>query len=98
VIADTLEEGQVQLQKLANTMAAFTRNNSLSLNGAKTQLIIGGTADIGSLKVQVNGAQISPLRMLDLPGVIFDRNLTVRPYVNNRQSMHNICLGIGGHQ
>jgi hypothetical protein len=83
VIANTLEEAQVELQSLANAMADFTRNNGLALNGAKTQLLIGGTADVKSFKVEVDGALTNPWRTLELLGVTFDRKLAVRPYVNN---------------
>jgi hypothetical protein len=36
VIADNGEEAQPELQRLADTMSDFTKDNSLALNGAKT--------------------------------------------------------------
>jgi hypothetical protein len=59
VIADTLEEAQLELQRLADAMSGFTRNNGLALNRAKTQLMIGGAKDkdILNVIVIVDGAE-----------------------------------------
>jgi hypothetical protein len=45
VIADSIEEAQLELQRLADAMSNFTKYNGLALNGAKTQLMIGGAKD-----------------------------------------------------
>jgi hypothetical protein len=79
VVADSLDKAQVvELQRLATAMANFTKNNGLALNGSKTQLLIAGSADVGSYKIKVDGARIRLSNLLKLPGVLFDRKLTVK--------------------
>jgi hypothetical protein len=61
-------------------MANFTKNNGPALNGSRTQLLIAGSADVGSFEIKVDGARIQPSNFLELLGVSFNRKLTVKPY------------------
>jgi hypothetical protein len=89
VIAKDIEEAQRELQRLADVMAKLTRDNGLSLNGAKTQVMIGGAKakarDISSITIHVNGVEVKPSNMFELLGVTFDQKFTVRPYLNTLQ-------------
>jgi hypothetical protein len=84
VIVEDIEEGQRELQRLADTMVKYTRDNCLALNGAKTQVMIGGAKarNIASISINVDGAQVKPSNSFELRGVIFDQKFTVRPYLN----------------
>jgi hypothetical protein len=85
-IAEDIEEAQRELQRLADAMAKFTRNNGLTLNNAKTQVMIGGAKakarDIASLSIHVDSAEVKPSNTFELMGVTFDQRFTVRPYLN----------------
>jgi hypothetical protein len=86
VIAKDIEEVQRELQRLADAMAKFTRDNGLALNGAKTQVMIGGAKakarDIAAISINVDGAEVKPSNSFKLLGVTFDQRFTVRPYLN----------------
>jgi hypothetical protein len=84
VIAEDIAEAQKELQRLADTMAKFTRDNGLALNGAKTQVIIGGAKarDIASISINVDGAEVKPSNSFELLGVTFDQKFTMRLYLN----------------
>jgi hypothetical protein len=82
VVAEDIEEAQRELQQLADAMVKYTRDNGLALNGAKTQVMIGGKArDNASISIIVNGAEVKPTHSFQLLGVTFDRKFTVRPYL-----------------
>jgi hypothetical protein len=76
VIAEDIKEAQRELQRLADTMAKFTRDNGLALNGAKTQVMIGGAEskarDVSSITIPVDGAEVKPSNTFELLGVTFD--------------------------
>jgi hypothetical protein len=86
VIAENIEEAQRELQRLVDAMAKFTRDHGLALNGAKTQVMIGGAKakarDIASVSIHVNGAEVKPSNTFELLGVTFDQRFKVRPYLN----------------
>jgi hypothetical protein len=88
VVAEDIEEAPflLQLQRLADAMAKYTRDNGLALNGAKTQVMIGDAKakarDIVSISINVDGAEVKPSNLLELLGVTFDQKFTVRPYLN----------------
>jgi hypothetical protein len=87
VMAKDIEEAQRELQQLADAMVKYTRDNGLVLNGAKTQVMIGGTKtkarDNASISIIVNGAEVKPTNSFELLGVTFDRKFTVPPYLCN---------------
>jgi hypothetical protein len=87
VIAEDIKEAQRELQRLANAMAKFTQDNGLALNGAKTQVMIGGAKakamDISNIIIHVNGTEVKPSNTLELLGVTFDQRFMVRPYLTN---------------
>jgi hypothetical protein len=62
VVAEDIEEAQGELQRLADAMVKYTRDNGLALNGAKTQVMIGGAKakarDIASIRIDVDGAKV----------------------------------------
>jgi hypothetical protein len=41
-VAEDHEEEQQELQRLVNVMVDYTKTNGLALNGAKTQVMVGG--------------------------------------------------------
>jgi hypothetical protein len=86
VLAEDIKEAQRELQRLADAMVKYTRDNSLALNGAKTQVMIGGKAkarDNASISIIVDGAEVKPTNSLELLGVTIDRKFTVQPYLCN---------------
>jgi hypothetical protein len=83
VIAEDIAEAQKELQRLADTMAKFTRDNGLAQNGAKTQVMIGGfKAKAESISIHVDGAEVKPSNTFELLGVTIVQRFTVRPYLN----------------
>jgi hypothetical protein len=84
VITEDIEEAQREQQRLADAMAKYTRDNGLALNGAKTQVIIGGAKarDIPSISINVDGAEVKPSNSFELLGVTFDQKFTMRLYLN----------------
>jgi hypothetical protein len=77
VSAEDIEEAQRELQRLANAMAKFTKDNGLALNGAKTQVMIGGARakDISNVVILVDGAEVRPGNTFKLLGVTFDQKI-----------------------
>jgi hypothetical protein len=63
-------------------MVKYTRDNGLALNGAKTQVMIGGTRDKASICINADGAEVKPSNSFKLLGVTFDRKFTLRPYLS----------------
>jgi hypothetical protein len=86
VISEDIEEAQRELQRLADAMAKLTQDNGFALNGAKTQVMIGGAKakarDIAIISIHVNGAEVKPSNRFELLGVTFNQRFTVRPYLN----------------
>jgi hypothetical protein len=86
VVAEYIEEVQRELQRLADAIAKNIKDNGLALNGAKTQVMTGGTKakarDITSISINVEGAEVKPSNLFQLLGVTFDQKFTVRPYLN----------------
>jgi hypothetical protein len=86
IVAEDIEEAQRELQRLADAMVKYTRDNRLALNGAKTQVMIGGTKakarDNASICFNVDGAEVKPSNSFKLLGVTFDRKFTVKPYLS----------------
>jgi hypothetical protein len=66
-------------------MAKFTKDNGLALNGAKTQVMIGGARDkdISNIVILVDGAEVKPGNTFELLGVTFSQSFMVRPYLTN---------------
>jgi hypothetical protein len=84
-VAEDVEEAQQELQQLVNVMVNYTRDNGLTLYGAKTQVMVGGKAkarDSASITITVNGAEVKPANSFELLGITFDRQFTVRPYLH----------------
>jgi hypothetical protein len=42
VVAEDHEEARQELQRLVNVVVAYMRANGLALNGARTQVLVGG--------------------------------------------------------
>jgi hypothetical protein len=86
VMADDIEEAQRELQWLADAMVKYKRHNGLALNGAKTQVMIGGAkakaSDNVSIRINVDGAEVKPSNSFELLGVTFNYKFTVRPYLS----------------
>jgi hypothetical protein len=81
-LAEDVKEAQQELQRLVNAMVKYTRDNGLVLNGAKTQVMLGGKAkakDNASITITVDGAEVKPVNSFELLGITFDRQYTVRP-------------------
>jgi peroxiredoxin len=85
VMAEDIKEAQQELQRLANSMAKFTKDNGLALNIAKTQVMIGGARAkvISNVVILVDGAEVRPGNIFELLGVTFDQRFKVRPYLTN---------------
>jgi hypothetical protein len=83
VVAEDHEEGHGKLQRLVNVMVAYTKTNGLTLNGAKTQVMVSGKGKPPlTFTVNVDGEEVRPVNTFDLLGITFDRNFTVRPYLH----------------
>jgi hypothetical protein len=87
VVAEYIEEAQRELQRLADAVVKYTRDNGLALNGAKTQVMIGGTKakarDNASICIIVDRAEVKPTNSFELLGVTFNCKFTVRPILCN---------------
>jgi hypothetical protein len=85
VIGDDVEEAQQELQRLADAKSNFTKDNGLALNGAKTQVMIGGARakDVSNVVIVVDGAEVRPGNTFELLGVTFDQRFTARLYLAN---------------
>jgi hypothetical protein len=63
---------------------AYQRANRLALNGAKTQVMVGGNGKPPpTFSINVNSAEVKPGGTFDLLGVTFDRSFSVKSYVNS---------------
>jgi hypothetical protein len=82
-VAEDLEEEHRELQRLVNAMIKNTKDNGLALNGAKTQVMVGGKAKArDTFTINVDGAEVKPSNSFELLGITFDRQFTVRPYLH----------------
>jgi hypothetical protein len=66
-------------------MVKYTKDNSLALNGAKTQVMVGGKAkarDTTNITINVDGAEVKTSNSFELLGITFDRQFTVWPYLH----------------
>jgi hypothetical protein len=86
VVADDLEEAHRELE-LVNVMVNYTKVKGPALNGAKTQVMVGGKAkskDVKAFTINVDSTEVKPLNTFDLLGITFDkRSFTVRPYLHS---------------
>jgi hypothetical protein len=80
VVAEDLEEAHRELLRLVNVMVNYTKINSLALNGAKTQVMVGGKA---KFTINVDGTEVKPSNTFDLLGITFDPSFTVWPYLHS---------------
>jgi hypothetical protein len=78
VVAEDLEEAHRELQLLVNVMVNYTKVNSLALDGAKTQVMVGGKA-----KAKDMDAEVKPSNSFELLGITFNRSFTLRPYLHS---------------
>jgi hypothetical protein len=84
VMAEDHDEAQQELQRLVRVAVAYMRINGLALNGAKTQVMAGGKGKLPpTFSINVIGAEVKPGGTFDLLGVTFDRNFTVKHYINS---------------
>jgi hypothetical protein len=95
VNAEDIEEAQRELQRLANAMAKFTKDNGLALNRAKNQVMIGSARakDILNVVILLEGAEVRPDNTFELLGVTFDQRFTVRLYLTNLSKEAKFCAG-----
>jgi hypothetical protein len=82
VVAEYLEEAHRELQRLVNVMVNYTKINGLALNGAKTQVMVGGKVK-AAFTINIDGTEVKPSNTFDLLGITFDRSFTVRPYLHS---------------
>jgi hypothetical protein len=82
VVAEDLEKAHRELQRLVNVMVNYTKINGLALNGAKTQVMVGGKAK-ATFTINVNDTEVKPSNTFDLLGITFYRSFTVRPYLHS---------------
>jgi hypothetical protein len=74
---------EMELQVLADMFSAFTKGNGLLLIGAKTQLLLSSNVKkqvADSFEILMDGNIVKPADNLELLGVKFDRQFTVRPH------------------
>jgi hypothetical protein len=84
VMAEILKEAHRELQCLVNVMVNYTKVYGLPLNGAKTQVMVGGKAKAkDAITINVDGTEVKPSNTFDLLGITFDRSFTVRPYLHS---------------
>jgi hypothetical protein len=81
-VEEDLEEAHRELQRLVNVMVNNTKINGLALNGAKTQVMVGGKAK-ARFTINVDGTEVKPSNTFDLLGIRFARRFTVRPYLHS---------------
>jgi hypothetical protein len=63
VVAEDHEEAHQELQRLVNVVVAYTKANGLALNGAKTQVMVGGQGKPPlTFTFHVQGAEVSMLQ------------------------------------
>jgi hypothetical protein len=83
VVGKDHKEACQELQQLVNIVVAYMRANGLALNGAKTQVLVGGKGKPPpTFAINVDGVEVKPGGTLDLLGVTFDRNFSVTPCIN----------------
>jgi hypothetical protein len=83
-MAEILKEAHRELQCLVNVMVNYTKVYGLPLNGAKTQVMVGGKAKAkDAITINVDGTEVKPSNTFDLLGITFDRSFTVRPYLHS---------------
>jgi hypothetical protein len=82
VVAEDVEEAHGELQHLVNVMVNYTKIKGLTLNGAKTQVMVGGKAK-ATFTINVDGMEVQPSNTFNLLGITFDRSFTVRPYLHS---------------
>jgi hypothetical protein len=88
VVAEDHDEAHQELQRLVNVVVTYTRANGHALNGAKTEVMVGGKGKPPTFIVNVDGAEVKPVGTFDLMGVTFDRQFTVKPY------LHSLAKGV----
>jgi hypothetical protein len=84
VVAEDHDKAQQELQRLVQVVVDYMRSNGLALNGKKTP---GDGWQQGepphTFSISVDGREVKPGGTFDLLRVTFDRNFTVKPYVNS---------------
>jgi hypothetical protein len=65
-------------------MVNYTKINGLTLNRAKTQVMVGGKAKAkDTFTINVEGMEVEPSNTFDLLGITFNQSFTVRPYLHS---------------
>jgi hypothetical protein len=83
-VAADHHKAQQELQRLVHVVVDYMRANGLALNRAKPQVMVGGKGKPPTtFSISVDGAEVKPGGTFDLLGATFDRNFTVKPYVNS---------------
>jgi hypothetical protein len=97
----SVSEVMGKLQTLADRFTAYTEENGLALNAAKTQLSIAGNKSTASLEIIIDGCVVKPSDTLELLGVKFDWSLTTHPHVEQmaRDARHRAAYiaTLAGH-
>ncbi len=72
---------KIKLEEYSARLHQYALDNSLSLNTAKTQLVVAGTR--APLPIRIGGTLVEPQEELLLLGVRFDRHLTITPHLRS---------------
>jgi hypothetical protein len=82
VVAEDHEEAHQELQRLVNVMVDYIKTEGLALNGAKTQVMVGGKGK-ATFTINVDSTEVKPSNTFHLLGIMFDWGFTVRPYLHS---------------
>jgi hypothetical protein len=78
------EEVVRKLTEKATLFVEYTRSMGLSMNAAKTQLLLSTHAgNVSEVTVEVDGNTIHPGKVIELLGVRYDRKLTTTPHIKS---------------
>jgi hypothetical protein len=81
---NNVEEVVRKLTEKAALFVEYTRSMGLSMNAAKTQLLLSTHAGkVSEVTVDVDGNTIHPSNVIELLGVRYDRKLTTTPHVKS---------------
>jgi hypothetical protein len=81
---NNVEEVVRKLTEKAALFMEYTRSMGLSMNAAKTQLLLSTHAgNVSEVTVEVEGNTILPGNVIELLGVRYDRKLTTTPHVKS---------------
>jgi hypothetical protein len=78
------EEVVRKLAEKADLFVEYTRRMGLSMNAAKTQMLLSSHAgNVSETTVEVDGNTIHPGKVIELLGVRYDRKLSTTPHIKS---------------